>query len=132
LSPGDHIIDCFIGDGMYDQAPVYAAVAHHAPGSRMIVPPRKDAVSSSQVATSPTQRDGHLVATAGAGDFPGNGRRATTRRSTLRRRFLVTNGCLAADYGRSKEGAQEREAAIACGLLNRMREWGRPQSYQVG
>jgi hypothetical protein len=31
-----------------------------------------------------------------------------------------------------KAEAQEREAAIACGLLNRMREWGRPQSYRVG
>jgi hypothetical protein len=29
------------------------------------------------------------------------------------------------------DAAQEREAAIACGVLNRMRELGRPQSYPV-
>ena len=27
--------------------------------------------------------------------------------------------------------AQEREAEIACGVLNRMRDLGRPQSYPV-
>jgi hypothetical protein len=30
-----------------------------------------------------------------------------------------------------KAAAQEREAAIACRLLNRMRELGRPESYAV-
>lgn len=29
------------------------------------------------------------------------------------------------------DAAQEREAAIACGVLNRMRELGRPLSYPV-
>jgi hypothetical protein len=36
------------------------------------------------------------------------------------------------DHMRAKgDAAQEREAAIACGVLNRMRELGRPQSYPV-
>ena len=30
-----------------------------------------------------------------------------------------------------RDEAQEREASIGCGLLNRVREWGRPQSYWV-
>jgi hypothetical protein len=37
LSQVDHVIDRFIGDGMYDQAPVYAAVARHSPGVRVMV-----------------------------------------------------------------------------------------------
>jgi hypothetical protein len=65
----DHDIERFIGDGMYDQSPVYAAVAWHSPGARVIVPSRKDAVVSSQVATAPTQRDQHLLAIESAGRF---------------------------------------------------------------
>ena len=30
-----------------------------------------------------------------------------------------------------RDAAQEREASLACELLNRMRELGRPQSYAV-
>ena len=30
-----------------------------------------------------------------------------------------------------REESQEREASLACELLNRMRELGRPQSYPV-
>ena len=37
LSQVDHRIDRFIGDGMYDQAPVYAAVLGHSPGARVLV-----------------------------------------------------------------------------------------------
>jgi hypothetical protein len=39
----DQEIDSFVGDGIYDQAPVYAAVEEHSPGARVIIPPRKDA-----------------------------------------------------------------------------------------
>src|SRR5262249_42862159 len=43
LSQVDHRLDRFIGDGIDDQEPVYAAVMGHAPGVRVIIPPRKDA-----------------------------------------------------------------------------------------
>jgi Transposase DDE domain len=62
LSQVEHRIDRFIGDGIFDQAPVHTAVEHHSPGARVIIPSRKDAVLSSQVATAPTQRDAHLLA----------------------------------------------------------------------
>ena len=51
----------FIGDGLYDHAPVYAAVETHSPGARVIIPPRKDAVLSPSAMTTPSQRDQHLV-----------------------------------------------------------------------
>jgi hypothetical protein len=59
LSQIEREIDRFIGDGMYDKDPVYAAVAQHSPGARVIIPPRKDAVASPTGTTSPTQRDQH-------------------------------------------------------------------------
>ena len=50
----------FIGDGLDDQAPVYAAVETHAPGAQVIIPPRKDAVLRPSAMTTPSQRDQHL------------------------------------------------------------------------
>src|SRR5499426_1116115 len=58
----DWAIDRFIGEGMDDQAPVYAAVMVHSPRASVIIPPRTDAVVSDQAATVPTQRDHHLLA----------------------------------------------------------------------
>jgi hypothetical protein len=57
-----HRIERFVGDGIFDHAPVYTAVEHHSPGALVIIPPRKDAVMSPTAATSPTQRDRHLLA----------------------------------------------------------------------
>ena len=39
-------IDRFVGDRVYDQERVYEAVDLHSPGAEVLVPPRKDAVSS--------------------------------------------------------------------------------------
>jgi hypothetical protein len=59
----------FVGDGIYDQEPVYGAVDQHSPGVTMIIPPRKDAVLSGEVATSPTQRGIHIEAAQNEGRF---------------------------------------------------------------
>ena len=40
----DREIGRFIGDGIYDQEPVYTAVEERSAGARVIIPPRKDAV----------------------------------------------------------------------------------------
>jgi hypothetical protein len=132
LSQVDHVIDRFIGDGIYDQAPVYAAVARHSPGARVIVPPRKDAVLSSQVATSPTQRDGHILAIASNGRFPWKRTSGYYAQSHAENAFSRYKRIFGGRLRAKKDEAQEREASIACGLLNRMREWGRPHSYRVG
>ena len=62
-------IERFSGDGVDDQAPVYAAVGAHSPGARVIIPPRKDAVLSPTATTAPTQRDPHLLAIESEGRF---------------------------------------------------------------
>ncbi len=69
LGQVDRELERFIGDGVYDQQPVYTAVENHSPGARVIVPPRKDAALSNQAATSLTQRDRHLLAIETAGRF---------------------------------------------------------------
>jgi hypothetical protein len=67
LSQVDRLIDRFIGDGIFDQAPVSTAVEHHSPGARVIIPPRKDAVLSPMATTVPTQRDQQVLASENAG-----------------------------------------------------------------
>jgi Transposase DDE domain len=62
LSQVDGVLDRFIGDGIFDQAPIYRAIETHSPGARAIIPPRKDAVLSSTARTAPTQRDQHVLA----------------------------------------------------------------------
>src|SRR3954447_24704967 len=48
------------GDGAYDRADVYGAVAERHLAAAVVVPPRKDAVPSEAAETEPTRRDGHL------------------------------------------------------------------------
>src|SRR3954470_7615096 len=48
------------GDGAYDREDVYGTVAERHPEAAVVVPPRKDAVSSEAPDPEPTQRDRHL------------------------------------------------------------------------
>jgi hypothetical protein len=131
LSQVDRVIDRFIGDGIYDQEPVYGAVMDHSPGASVIIPPRKDAVLSRQVATSPTQRDQHVLVIERASRFDWkrvSGYYDQAYAENVFSRFKRTFG----DRLRAKrDESQAREALLACALLNRMRELGRPQSYPV-
>ena len=127
----DEAIDRFVADGIYDQQPVYAAVDDHSPGAQVIIPPRKDAVLSPTARSSPTQRDQHLLAIEREGRFAWkrtSGYYAQSHAENAFARFKRTFG----DRLRAKrDEAQEREASLACQLLNRMLELGRPESYPV-
>jgi Transposase DDE domain len=118
-------------NGMYDREPVYAAVRGHSPEARVMVPPRKDAVLSSRDFTAPTQRDQQLLAIEREGRFAWKRRSGYYDQAYAENafsRFKRTFG----DHLRAKrEESQEREASLACQLLNRMRDLGRPQSYAV-
>jgi hypothetical protein len=131
LSQVDYRIARFIGDGIFDHAPVYTAVENHSPGARVIIPPRKDAVLSLTATTAPTQRDEHLMAIESEGRCGWkrtSGYYAQAYAENVFARFKRTFG----DRLRAKRDAsQEREASLACQLLNRMWEMGRPESYAV-
>ena len=131
LAQVDREIDRFVGDGIYDQAPVYAAVEAHSPSASVIIPPRKDAVLSPTVATSSTQRDRHLLAIQQEGRFHWkrtSGYYAQSHAENAFSRYKRTFGCR---LRAKRDESQEREASLACTLLNRMRELGQPQSYPV-
>ena len=131
LDQVDREIDRFIGDGIYDQEPVYTAVVEPSPGVRVIIPPRKDAVLSPTARSSPTQRDQHLMAIESEGRSAWkrtSGYYAQSHTENAFARYKQTFG----GHMRAKgDAAQEREASLACELLNRMRELGRLESYLV-
>jgi len=131
LSQVDQPIHGFVGDGMYDQEPVYAAVEDHSPGTRVIIPPRKDAVLSPRAATSPTQRDQHLLAIESEGRYAWKRTSGYYDQGYAENVFSRFKRTFGGGLQAKREESQEREASLACALLNRMRELGRPQSYPV-
>jgi Transposase DDE domain len=132
LSQIERAIERFIGDGMYDDKdPVYAAVAQHSPGARVIIPPRKDAVLSPTGTIFPTQRDQHLVEIERAGRFTWKRTSGYYAQSHAENAFSRFKRIFGGGLRAKQDEAQEREASLACQLLNRMRELGRPQSYPI-
>jgi Transposase DDE domain len=102
LAQVDQPIDHFIGDGMYDQEPVSAAVGDHSPGARVIIPPRtRMRGGTPQGRPHQPNAISILWRLNARGGVHGNGRRVTTRRVTRRRPFSASSRSSAADYGQS-------------------------------
>jgi hypothetical protein len=124
-------IERFLGDGMDDKEPVSTAVEHHSPGARVIIPPRKDAVVSPTGSTSPTQRDQQLLAIESAGRCAWKRTSGSDAQSQAENAFARCKRTFGGVLRAKREASQEREAALACQLLNRMQALGRPQSSPV-
>ena len=131
LSQVDRIIDHFLGDGIFDQAPVYTAVENHAPGARVIIPPRRDAVLSPTVTTAPTQRDQHVLAIENVGRCAWKRTSGYYAQSQAENAFSSYKRTFGGVLRSKRDEGQAREASLAYELLNRMRALGRPQSYAV-
>jgi hypothetical protein len=120
-----------IGDGAYDQAGIYSAVAKRYPDADVIIPPRSTAVLSEDVETTPTQRDRHLQSIAEHGRIgwqktSGYTRRALVESAISRFKRVIGNAL------RSRTDQRRRtEVAIAVHALNRMLELGRPKSVRI-
>jgi len=131
LSQIDQEVDCFVADGIYDQAPVYDAIEDHSSGARVIIPPRKNAVLSPTAETSPTQRDQHITAIERDGVFAWKRTSGYYAQSHVENAFARFKRVFGGSLRAKRDASQERETMIACNLLNRMRALGRPQSYPV-
>jgi hypothetical protein len=127
----DQEIDRFVADGIYNQEPVYAAVEEHSPGAQVIIPPRKDAVLSPMAETAPTQRDQHLLEIERIGRFAWKRTSGYYAQSHAENAFARFKRTFGGGLRAKRNESQEREASLACQLLNRMLELGRPQSYPV-
>jgi len=131
LAQVDGVIDRFIGDGIFDQAPVYTAVETHSPGARVIIPPRKDAVLSAMASTAPTQRDQHVLTIESEGRSVWKRTSGYYAQSQVENAFSRFKRTFGGGLRSKRDASQEREAALACELLNRMQAMGRPQSYAI-
>jgi hypothetical protein len=106
----DADIDRFVGDGIYDQEPVYTAVKTHSPGAQVIIPPRKDAVLTPRHQPHRRNAINTCWRLRGRVDLPGNGRRDTMIRRTPRTRLPDSSG----------------RSAVACGRSGRSLRSGKP------
>jgi hypothetical protein len=109
---------------------VYGAVAERHPEAAVVVPPRRDAVPSA-AQTAPTQRDRHLRSIAEHGRMgwqkaSGYNRRALAEAAISRYKKVIGDALRSrTDPGRATE------VAIAVYALNRMLEFGRPESVRI-
>ena len=121
----------FAGDGAYDRENVYGAVAERHPEAAVVVPPRRDAVPSDTAETAPTQRDRHLRSIAERGRLgwqkaSGYNRRALAEAAVSRYKRVI------GDALRSRtDPGRVTEVAVGVHVLNRMLEFGRPESVRI-
>ena len=120
------------GDGAYDRAEVYGAVAERHPEAAVVVPPRRDAVPSEAAEAAPTQRDGHLRCIAEHGRMgwqkrSGYNKRARAEAAIGRWKQVIGDGLRARTDER-----RATEVDVAVHALNRMLELGRPNYVRTG
>ncbi len=115
----------FTADAAYDTIAIYDAAA--ARGAKVIVPPRKTATRSKR----PTARDRTVRRVRKVG------RRQWKKESGYHQQARVENTffrykSIIGDRLRARHPkSQEAEAVIACNILNRMAEIGRPESFAI-
>ena len=83
------------------------------------------------MATAPTQRDQHLLAIEREGRFVWKRRSGYYAQAYAENAFSRFKRTFGDRLRAKRDASQEREASLACQLLNRMRALGRPQSYAV-
>jgi Transposase DDE domain len=121
----------FMADGAYDRASVLDAVLAGNPSARFVVPPCKGAVTGPTAATSPTQRDRHILWVEEHGRMnwqkvSGNNNRSKVEAAISRYK------CVIGDALNSRHDARRvTEVAIAVTSLNRMREFGQAKFVRV-
>ena len=127
------LIPSVTAEGAYDGGPVYRTIAAHQPDSppAVIIPPRATAVPSATADTTPSLRDRHLEVIEKKGRRGWEkavryGQRALVETAMFRYKVLIGPTLRA-----RKPAAQKIEARVACSVINRMTQLGRPISQRV-
>ena len=95
------------------------------------VPPRKDAVPSATADTAPTQRDRHLQDIATKGRSGWQAARKYNRRALVEAQIGRYKAVISDALRSHTVDAQATEVAIGVHVLNRMLDFGRPESVRV-
>jgi len=129
----DNDLASFTADGAYDKELVYAAVQDRHPErrTRVIIPPRKDAVLGPGTATAFSDRNRHIRKIDRVGRREWHLRSGYSKRSRVENvvyRYKATFG----DEMKARTLAAQRvEARIGCKILNKMTSLGMPESYRA-
>jgi hypothetical protein len=122
-----------MADGAYDGEPNYRAIAAHQPElvPTVIIPPRVTAVLSPTTNTTPSLRDRHIQVIQEKGrrgwqKAVGYGKRSLVETAMFRYKTLIGPTLRARTLP-----AQKTEARLACSVMNRMTQLGRPLSQRV-
>ncbi len=123
-------ITCVTADGAYDTAAIYEAAAER--GARVVVPPSTTATASRKprARAGPRNRTIERVQEIGRRAWKkeaGYHQQARVENAFFRYKTIVGNRLRA-----RSEAGRKVEARIACGVLNRITELGRPASVAIG
>jgi hypothetical protein len=119
------------GDGAYDRADVYDAVAKLPPDADVTVPPRSTVVPSDMAESTPTQRDRHLQSIAEHGRMGWQKQSGYTRRALVEAAISRFKRVIGNALRSRTDRRRGTEVAIGVDALNRMLELGRPKSVRI-
>ncbi len=120
----------FVADAAYDSRLVYDAAT--ARGAAVIIPPRRDATVGGTNVTPCCARDRTVARIKALGRRRWKKESGYHRQGTVENAFFRYKSILGDRLRARTSGSQETEALIACNILNRMFELGRPASVAIG
>ena len=126
----DGEIALFVADAAYDTRPVYRALEER--GATVVVPPVKPAVSGQQKKSDSTDRDKTIARVREIGRRQWMKDSGYHRQARVENVFFRYKTILGGRLRARTASAQAVEARVACQVLNRMTELGRPNSFAVG
>jgi IS5 family transposase len=121
----------FIADGAYDRIAVLDAVLARNPSASFIVPPCKGAVPGPSAATSPTQRDRHVLWVEEHGRMNWQKTSGYNKRSKGEAAISRYKRVIGDTLKSSNDARRATEVAIAVKSLNRMRDLGQALCSRV-
>ena len=119
----------FVADAAYDSRLVYDAAT--ARGATVIIPPRRDATVGGTNVTPCAARDRTVARIKELGRRRWKKESGYHRQGTVENAFFRYKSILGDRLRARTPGAQKAETLIACNVLNRMLEIGRPVSVAI-
>lgn len=121
-------IETVVADGIYDRADVYEAIQTHSPDAIIVIPPRKDAVTSESVDDLISQRDDHIERIQNEGRLKWKRSSGYYKQSHAENAFARYKQIFGGKLHAKRNDSQENDTRIACSILNRMLVLGSPDS----
>ncbi len=125
----DSAVSRVTADGAYDTIAIYEAAG--ARGATVVVPPTKTAAVSRRRPQA-SSRDDTILRVKTVGRRQWKKETGYHRQARVENAFFRYKSIIGARLRARHPLAQETEAAIACNILNRMTELGRPASVAIG